>query len=124
MPYFTGKPEPFLSSKNLTTSEKLSMFKLKTRIVEIANNFPGNKGSPWCELCSIFEETQEHLMSCLIIRHDLKDKINFSFSYCDIDGSIARQENFVKNYTFILTTRERLLTQRPPNGDQSTGLGP
>ena len=57
------------------------------------------------------------------IREKLKDKVNISLSYSDIEGTLQLQENFAKEYTLILTTREQILNDQSPNGDQSTGRG-
>ena len=117
LPYFTGKPENYLLSKNLSRIEKINLYKLKCRMVNVAGNFPQSKASKWCKLCFICPETQEHLINCFVIRQKLKNEIEFQFNYCDIEGPLPLQEKFTQNYTIILTTRERILGESP-NGVQ------
>ena len=108
-------------SKNLTKTEKVNLFKLKTRMVDVFGNFPSTNNK-WCKLCFLSYEVQEHLMNCFVIRQKLKDRINFEFDYSDIEGSIALQEKFAKCYTIILTTREEILSVQSPNGAQLLDL--
>ena len=97
------------------------MFKLKTRLVNVTENFKGSKSSQWCQLCFLFYESQEHLRNCFVIKERLGSKSGLHFEYGDIDGPLHLQENFAKCYTIILTTREELLQELTPNGDHSTG---
>ena len=104
------------------------MFKLKTRMVNVFQNFQNEKKSnKWCKLCFLFIENQEHLAKCPIIREKLGKNIDFStFDYSFINGSIAQQEVFAKQYTMILERRDELLKEGrdvSPNGDQSTEEG-
>ena len=39
LPEFTGKPEKYLLSKKLNTEQKQNLFKLKTRLINVADNF-------------------------------------------------------------------------------------
>ena len=43
LPSFNGKPDTYLSSKSLNKLEKINMIKLKTRMVNVAENFKGSK---------------------------------------------------------------------------------
>ena len=90
-------------------------------MINLACNFPNSEKSKWCKLCFLCYERQEHLMNCIVIRSKLKDIVDFSFEYCDIEGSLALQENIAKQYTVILTTRDKILEEKAPNGDQSSG---
>ena len=94
---------------------------MKTRMIDVAENFKGQKGSAWCKMCFLFYECQEHLKNCSKIRDKLKGEIDLDFDYCDIQGPLHLQEKFAKSYTLILTTRETILQEMTPNGDQSTG---
>ena len=90
-------------------------------MTELAGNFPGKDGNKLCKMCHLFYEVQEHLMNCYNIRRELICDIDFKFSYSDIEGPLAKQEEFAKKYTLILTTRERLLKENSSNEVQSTG---
>ena len=123
LPFFNGKPDEYLLSKKLTKGEKINLYKLKTRMIDLAGNFPGKGHNKWCRLCCLFFETQEHLLNCVVIRNKLKDVVDFDLNYSDIEGSLTLQEKFAKTYTQILTTRDEILTEQSPNGDHSTVRG-
>ena len=119
LPKFNGKPDAFLLSKKLSKDEKIVLYKLKTRMINVAGNFPSSKQTKWCKLCFVCYDQQEHLINCFVIRKQLENKVDFSLQYCDIEGPLARQENLAKIYTVILSTREEILKDNSPNGDQA-----
>ena len=96
------------------------MVKLKTRMVDLAENFKGKMGSQWCKMCFLFYECQEHLKNCIKIKEKLNVE-DLNFDYCDIEGPLDLQEKFAKNYTLILMTRENILKEMTSNEDQCTG---
>ena len=58
------KLEKYLSSDNLSTAEKQTLFKLKTRMVEVKSNFKTKHDDQvTCSFCPE-EDTQSHLISC------------------------------------------------------------
>ena len=79
LPSFNGKPDAYLSSKSLNKLEKTNMFKLKTRMVNVAENFKGSNSSQWCKLCFLCYESQEHLRNCFIIKERLSSKGGLHF---------------------------------------------
>ena len=128
LPAYTGKPDPYLLSKNLNKEEMVNMFKLKTRMVQVYENFKnGQDKNKWCKMCFLFIEKQEHLGRCSKIREELGKVIDFNtFEYSHITGSLQQQEQFAKNFTLILKKREDIIARAnrvSPNGDQSTGGG-
>ena len=59
--------QEYLKSNQLTKAEKILLFKLRSRMIEIEGNFPkSHRGNFYCELCSdeTEEETQTHLLQC------------------------------------------------------------
>ena len=128
MPSSNAKPDPYLLSKELDKEEMVNMMKLKSRMVNLYENFKnGQEHNKWCKMCLLFIEKQEHLMGCSKIKEELGKVINFKkCEYSHIDGTLSQQENFAKNYTLILKKREDILARTSrvsPNGDQSTGGG-
>ena len=118
LPLFNGKPDRYLLSRTLTKEEKVTLFKLKTCMLDLSGNFPGGKNvnQKWCKLCHIFFEVQEHLLVCPIIRQKLHNEVDFStIHYSDIEGPLNLQEKFAQTYQLIMTTREELLSN-PPMG--------
>ena len=104
-------PAEYFLSKNLMTEEVKTLFKLRTRMVEVKGNFKNaHRDNMWCRLCHLFSETQQHLLECPVLRVNLKNVIKFQ--ELDIDmifGGICNQEKFVKKYLLILQKRKDLL---------------
>ena len=55
-------PAAYLLSKNLTVHEVKTLFKLRTRMINVKANFSSNQDNLWCKACLLFKETQEHLI--------------------------------------------------------------
>ena len=94
--------EPYLISNNITTEEKQTLFKLRTRMIDVKCNFKSYYGQDLkCKLCPE-EETQPHLLIC----KETVDSIDTSsYSYDDVFGDLERQEAIAKIYTQILQRR-------------------
>ena len=124
MPRYTGKPEGYLFSNKLNKEEIQNLFKYKTRIINVYDNFKNDyTKEKFCKLCHIFPNTQEHIIKCEILKQSLSDQINFLYtSVNNINGTIEEQENFAKSLTILLKKREDLLVITP-NGDQCTDVG-
>ena len=104
-------PAEYLLSKNLSTEEVQTLFKLRNRMVQVKGNFAnGNKDNMWCKTCKLFTETQEHLVECPAIRLRTKSLINFQEVSCEmIFGTIKNQEKIAKSYHIILEARKDIL---------------
>ena len=105
------KPAEYLLSKNLTVEEVKTLFRLKTRMVDVKENYKNaNTNNMWCKLCHLFVETQQHLLECPVLRAELKTIINFQeLDTSMIFGSLMNQEKFAKKYHVILQKRKDLL---------------
>ena len=94
--------EPYLSSMNITTEEKQTLFKFKTRMVEVKANFKTQYGhNLTCNFC-LEEETQFHLVSCKEVTKDIDMS---KFEYEDIYKDITKQEEAAKGLHKILRQR-------------------
>ena len=102
--------EPFLTSNKLSTQEKQTLFKLRTRMIDVKTNFKSKHGQDLsCRLCPV-EENQAHLLSC-------KEIIECKTTYDNIFWDLKKQEEIAKIYTQILKTRStkiRILSQWEP----------
>ena len=58
------KFEPYLTSTNLSTDEKQTLFKFRTRMVEVKTNFKDMHANTTCRKCHSEEENLEHVLSC------------------------------------------------------------
>ena len=91
-------------SKNLCLKEIQTLFKLKTEMINVKNNFKSSHiENMWCRTCQLFSETQEHLYYCSTLRSHLI-YVNFAeYSFNMIIGNIEQQEKFVKVYHVIFS---------------------
>ena len=57
--------QPYLSSQRSTSiKQKALTFKLRTRMLEVADNFKSGKDNRLCRCCRKHSETQKHLLYC------------------------------------------------------------
>ena len=101
--------EPYLTSNNITTEEKQTLFKLRTRMIEVKDNFKSYYGQDLtCKFCPE-KETQSHLLVC----REIVDTIDTSkYSYEDIFKDKKKQEPIARAYTKILKLRSMKLKIR------------
>ena len=60
----------------LTRKQVSTIFKTRTRMLEVKNNYRGKFPNNRCRACSSTDETQEHVLSeCQSIHHDNKTKV-------------------------------------------------
>ena len=98
--------EPYLLSTNISTEEKQTLFKFRTRMVEVKSNFKTKYGQNLsCNFCPE-EETQIHLLSC---KELVKDLDMSNIEYDDIFKDITRQEKAAKELNKILKERNNRL---------------
>ena len=74
---FSPTIQPYLKSRILTVQEMKIMFKLQCRMVNVYGNFKHTNSNPWCRLCLLFTENQQHLLVCSVIKERLRNIINF-----------------------------------------------
>ena len=112
----------YIKSPNLTTREKELLFKLRSRTIDVKQNFPGQYGPPWCRSCGLFQETQGHLLQCPEIVVKLRyvtqnfSKIDENFVY----GNNQQQHMICKIYSEILDVRENLKEDQFPSSGGPT----
>ena len=100
----------YLQHPSFNTTQKQLLFKLRSKTLDVKQNFKNQHKTPWCRSCGLFQETQAHLLQCpkLVINLQyLQGKtstLNENFIY----GSIKQQEMIVKIYSDILKVRENL----------------
>ena len=105
-------PAKYLLSKQLCVKEVQTLFKLKTRMINVKDNCKTSyKENMWCKTCLLFSETQEHLFLCSGIRKHLKNIKFDNYCYNMLDRNLVEQEKFAKIYTLILETRTDMLNQ-------------
>ena len=104
-------PQEYLLSKNLSISEVQNLYKLRNSMIDVKENFKsGHEDDLWCRTCSMFSETQQHLIDCGTIRDRVKGLVDFvNLDVSMAFKSIVNQEKLAKNYTIILNARNDIL---------------
>ena len=99
----TLNPSSYLFSKLLNKTEIQTLFKLRTRSIDVKKNQESShKNNMWCRACCLFTESQEHLLDCHEIRKRLS-YVDFSeISYKMIFGNLTEQEKIAKSYNLVL----------------------
>ena len=94
--------EKYLSSEKLSTAEKQTLFKLKTRMVEVKSNFKTHDDEQvTCSFCPE-EDTQAHLLSCKEVTMGIDIS---NVEYEDIFKDIDKQEAIARVFNKILKQR-------------------
>ena len=98
--------DPYLSSNSISTEEKQTLFKLRTRMIDVKSSFRTQYGQDLaCRFCPE-EETQSHLLLC----NELIDNLDTSsIEYEDIFKDLKKQEAVARLYTQILKIRDMKL---------------
>ena len=79
----SDEPQEYLTSEELNLDEKRLLFKLRSRIIDINNNFKSKyKGNLLCTFCDKEEETPKHLLKCKEVIEELN--IDYSVKADDI----------------------------------------
>ena len=100
----------YLKDQRLTTKQKQLLFRLRSRTLDVKQNFKDQHKSPWCSSCGLFPETQSHLLQCPELVKNLNfltekpSKLNEKYIY----GNIKQQESIINIYSEILDVRENL----------------
>ena len=58
------KTAEYLVSPRFSQKEKILLFKLRSRTLDIKGNFKSQHKDPWRICCGRFEESQNHLLQC------------------------------------------------------------
>ena len=104
------KTADYLRNSNFTSREKRLLFKLRSKTLDVKQNFPGQYRNSWCTSCGLFPETQSHLLQCPAIvpqlgyLHGKTSKLNENLVY----GNINQQQIIVKIFSDILEVRENV----------------
>ena len=118
---FSSKPQSYLLSRKLNLLEIQTLFKLRTRMADVKNNFKNqNSENIWCITCKLFAETQEHLLQCNVIKNMFIDHSNFnSCRYSFIYGTLEEQELAAKVFTLIFEKRKDFTNiNNPPSQEK------
>ena len=116
------EPSSYILSTILKKEEIQTLFKLRTRTIDVKKNQESSyKNNLWCRACSLFTETQEHLLDCPEIRKKVTF-LNLSDTKNNmIFGKIEDQVKYVKAYQIILNAWADIMKNTPsPEEDPCT----
>ena len=109
--YSELKIQDYLKSDcELSNDDKEILFKFRTRMAKLKNNFKNMFKDVFCQLCQTDEECQSHLFYCDILLKNCKDLAeNTEVEYEDIFNSKLKQVKAIKLLSKIWKTRNYLL---------------
>ena len=95
-------------SRQISTRKKKLIFKVRTRMVQVGDNF-GRK-EDLCPICLLNFNTQPHLTQCLVLQDKFPEIFsNIHSKYEDIFGSNAdQQKEAIDHFEKCLRKREQL----------------
>ena len=87
--------------------------KLRTKMVDVKDNFKNKyQNNMNCELCGMYEN-QEHLLDCDILILNCKELYNDSVVECnDIFGNERKQLPAVRLFQKVLDIKEKILNEK------------
>ena len=105
------KQAEYIQSPRLSHKEKILLFKLRSRTLDVKGNFKNQHKDLLCISCGLFEESQSHLLQCPELVSKLSYSIgnNTKIHENQIYGKLEQQESIVKVYSDILEIREKFL---------------
>ena len=108
--YMYHKIQKYLTTDKMSQNTKRVLFRARTRMLNVQSNY--GKHTP-CPLCKMEEDSQQHLLECLIIKINNPDILNNVNSiYEDIySNNIDKQNNITKLIEMAINSRKIILKQ-------------
>ena len=103
--------KPYLLSRNISTRRKKLIFKVRTRMIKVGDNF--GKKEDLCPICFLELNTQPHLTQCSVLKQKFPDIFSNNISnYEDIFGSKTDEmKEAIDLFEKCLRKREQLISQ-------------
>ena len=103
--YSDLKTQEYLVNKSFHSGDAKLLFSLRTRMVNVRNNYKNRQGDLRCPLCEQDVDTQEHLLACEKI-HQSEPGVSYDAIFEDDREDIRETFDVLKN---SLTLREDML---------------
>ena len=102
------KIQKYLKTNKITIKRKIVLFKARTRMLNVLNNF-GQHAK--CPLCKIKEDDQTHLLDCLIIKINCPEILNnMNSKYEDIfSDNVDKQSEICRLVDIAIKKRNELM---------------
>ena len=97
-----GKRSPYM--EKLTRNECSTIFKARTRMIDVKHNFRGKYENTTCRLCKTEEETQNHILNiCTVIHTDDKLKTPYEEIFNEETNKLTITAQKIDSILKILT---------------------
>ena len=104
--------QPYLKNESMKVEEKKLMFWLRNRLIDVKMNFRKKyNGNLNCRLCEVTEESQSHLLNCIVVLNDenIKEALE-GYTYDDLFlTNMKTQAHMVYVFQSILKLRSKML---------------
>ena len=91
----------------MTRTEASLIFKTRTRMLEVKNNYKNKYTSTECRKCKQTTETQEHILTeCMSIHTNCENKVNMAIIYSDNITQLKEETCKIKNIMKMLETED------------------
>ena len=109
--HLDGEMQPYLTSPNLTLTDKKFLFKMRSKMLRIKSNFSSiYKNDLSCSICldKQTEENEIHLLCCPIVKQDqeIENEIQ-NVKYEDAFSNISKQKRAVRVFRRIMEIIEK-----------------
>ena len=106
------KIQKYFNSDDLLTSEKKLLFQLRTRMLNVKENFKNAHLDLVCPLCQTKNDTQQHLLECQIILKDSCSVVDPEMQYSDLFGKdVRKQALLTRIFRAHMKTRSTILSK-------------
>ena len=98
----------YLEDSRFSTEKKQLLFKLRSKTLDVKQNFKSAYQNPWCLSCGLFPESQDHILQCPELTQKLfyiKGKTS-KLSGNDVYKSLDKQLVITNIYSDLLDIRE------------------
>ena len=102
------KMAEYLQDSRFSTKMKQLLFKLRSRTLDVKQNFKNINQYPWCRSCGLFAESQGHILQCPELTKHLSYLVASKLDENDIYSDVEKQLIITKIYSDLLEIREKV----------------
>ena len=100
---------------------KKLLFQLRTRILDVKENFKHAYPDHVCPLCGSENDSQQHLLDCVTISEDSSSMIDPNVKYSDLfSNDVSKQAQITRLFRSQLKKRRRFLQKKSKSLSQVT----
>ena len=96
----------YFEDHRISAEQAKLLFKFRTCMINVRNNFRNNYACSSCPLCGIHQDTQEHLFDCIMIKKHYQPTTEYSDIFSDDCECLC---DVAVNLERIVDIRNRLL---------------